>query len=413
MTRCLPLLLLLAACGPLPPPDRPAPPASRDDATQTPTPSAKSPPELELEPLRIKVVRREDGSQDIVHYDARALLDRGNEALSDGRFDDALRIYDQLAAEFPSSSLRVLAEYNAGQAHEGKRDWDTAIARYRRAIVAAPKGRDSIDAQQRIGVILAEQNRWGEAAALFEELLARTDLRPDDRVEGMARLGYSLVEERSYVRAERVLSDAVAYYARVAQSAELETNYYVAMSNFYLARIAHRQAAEVPLRVTGTDPDQLKKDLAQKQELYVLAYDRYIIALQRRHPYWATASGYQMSQMYKEFWDDVVRAPVPPTLSPQEAGYYRRALHDYMRDFLERAMIGHTKNVELAEAYRTSTEWSRASETRAKELATLLSRETRGELTTPELADPLPEPARDASRTGDLSTTYVPPRTEL
>lgn len=412
MTRALPLLLIAAACGPMPPPAR-TPPPPAPNAEPAPSPAAKRPPELDLEPLRIKVVRRDDGTQDIIHYDARALLDRGNEALSDGRFDDALRIYDQLAAEFPGSSLLVLAEYNAGQAHEGLRAWDAAVGRYRRAIAAAPTGRDSVDAHLRIGVILAEQARWGEAAALFEELLARTDLRPDDRIEGLARLGYSLVEERSYVRAERVLSDAVAYYARVAQSAELETNYFVAMCNFYLARIAHRQAAEVPLRVTGTDPEQLKKDLAQKQELYVLAYDRYIIALQRRHPYWATAAGYQMSQMFKEFWDDVVRAPVPTTLSPQEAGYYRRALHDYMREFLERAMTGHTRNVELADAYRTSTEWSRASETRAKELATLLSRETRGELTTPEPAELLPEPARDASRTGDASSRYVPARVEL
>jgi hypothetical protein len=120
-----------------------------------------------------------------------------------------------------------------------------------------------------------------------------------------------------------------------------------------------------------------------------------------------------MSQMFKEFWDDVVRAPVPTTMSPQEAGYYRRALHDYMREFLERAMTGHTKNVELADAYRTSTEWSRASETRAKELATLLSRETRGELTTPEPDATLREPARDAGGSGGMSSTYVPARLEL
>ncbi len=402
--------LTLAACAPAPrpAPAHPTPPAAAAADTK---PTHKSPPEIDLEPLRIRVVTGPGGEQTLEHYDARMLLDRGNQALAEGRWDDALRIYDQLVAEFPHASVLPLAHFNAAQALEGKRQWDQAIARYRLVISSGAEPRDATDAAVRIGVIQSELERWGDAAAQFESLLARTDLEPGDRIEAMARLGYVLVEQKAYVRAEKVLSEAVSYYSRVAQTRELETNYYVAMAYYYLANIPHRQAREVPLRVTSTKDEQLHKDLEAKRKLLVLAYDRYVVALQRRNPYWATAAGYQMSQMFKDFWDDVVTAPLPANLSAREAGFYKRALHDYVRDYLEKAMYGHTKNVELAQAYRTSTEWSRASEVRAKQIAEILSREGRGELVVPDAAEPEREPARDAAR--PAASDYVPARAQL
>ncbi len=403
--------LTLVACAPARqrPPVHPAAPAA---ATQpTPAASPAAPPEIDLEPLRIRVVTGPGGEQTLEQYDARMLLDRGNQALADGRWDDALRVYDQLVAEFPHASVLPLAHYNAAQALEGKRQWNQAIARYRKVITSGAEPRDATDAALRIGVIDSELERWGDAAAQFEAMLARTDLPPGDRIEAMARLGYVLVEQKAYVRAEKVLSEAVAYYSRVARTRELETNYYVAMAYYYLANIPHRQAREVPLRVTSTEDAQLHKDLEAKRTLLGLAYDRYVVALGRRNPYWATAAGYQMSQMFKDFWDDVVTAPLPANLSARETGFYKRALHDYVRDYLEKALFGHTKNVELAQAYRTSTEWSRASEIRAKQIAEILSREGRGELVVPDAPEPTREPARDAARPDQ--SDYVPARANL
>src|SRR5690606_24292397 len=106
--------------------------------------------------------------------------------------------------------------------------------------------------------------------------------------------------------------------------------------------------------------------------------------LKIRNVYWATAAGYQLSQIYKELWDDVVLAPVPTQLRAEAAEYYVKEVHDRVRIFLEKAMSGHTKNVQLAEAYKTSTAWSEASRRRAAEIADILARETGGELVKPD-----------------------------
>ncbi len=399
------LLCLAAACGPGKPP-------VHKPVAAKPEPAPARPKTLDLEPLKIKVVTDPStGAKDIVHYDARILLDRGNEAIAEERYADALAAYDQLLAEFPDSTVVPLALLNAGLAHESRQEWDLAVGRYRKVAGSKAPAEHVVDALMRIGVVDSERKRWGDAAVTFEQLLGRTGLTAPVRIEAMARLGYVLVEQKAFERAERVLEEAVQYAgtAGFAAGGQLDTDYYVAMACYYLANIPHRQALATPLRLeggAGAGEEQLKKDLAAKRDLLKLAYDRYLVALKRRNAYWATAAGYQMSQMFKELWDEVVRAPIPPRLTAQESGYYAREVHRFMRDHLDKAMRGHSNNVVLAEAYRTSTEWSEASRVRAKEITEILLREAAGELVVPgpDGAAPPPPPA---------AAGYLPGRVEL
>ena len=52
-------------------------------------------------------------------------------------------------------------------------------------------------------------------------------------------------------------------------------------------------------------------DLEAKRVLAVKAYDRWRESLGFKHAYWATASGYQMSQIFVELWEAHVKAPYP------------------------------------------------------------------------------------------------------
>lgn len=371
-------------------------------------------PEIELDALRIKVVKGADGKDELIHYDARMLLDQGNTALNDKRFDEALPFYEQLIREFPRSSIVPIAVYNIGLVLESRGDWDGAIARYRDVVKKMPNGPASIDAHMRIAVVLSERFRWSEATAVFEDLLARSDLTPTDRIEGVARLGYVLVEQKAYARAEAVLQEGVRYAQSVAQTSHLETDYFATMCHYYLANIPHRQARAVPLRIAGpAGDDQLTKDLQAKRVLLKLAYDRYVRAMRQRNPYWATAAAYQMSHMFKELWDQVVLAPTPPRLSSEASGLYKKELHKKIRSYLTRAMEGHVANVRLAKAYRNPTEWSEASKLRSQQIAEILAKESAGELVTPprEVRATIVKPESRSSAGADDG--YVPGRVEL
>jgi len=387
-------------------------PATNKTPAKKPSQKKKQ-PVVELEPLRIQVIKNKDGTEKVISFDARQLLDEGNVALTAGRNDQALARFDKLLNFFPSSRLVVPALYNAGLAHEGKRAWDAAIRRYRRLLKSSPPSRDAIDAHIRIGAVLSELQRWGTATKQFEAMLARTDLSSSDRVEGMARLGYVLVEQKNYARAEKLLEGALLYARKIRHTAPLSSTYYIAMAGYYYGRIPHRQALAIPLRVSGPGgDDQLTKDIKTKADTLRLAYDRYLVAVRLLNPYWSTAAAYQMSQMYVEFWETLVLAPVPPQLGPKNAEQYKKELHRQALVFLQKALAGHTKNVELAEAFKTSTPWSQSSRSKATEIAGILAKETSGTLVVPKRrrdGTPLP-------RGGTVNTRhkgYVPGRVDL
>jgi tetratricopeptide (TPR) repeat protein len=360
--------------------------------------------------MRIEVAGRSaDGEPELVSYDAQSLLDAGNDALARGQPDQAMAHYQKLVQAFPTSRLAPAAIYNLGLAHEARGEHEQAIAQYRRLAEDPALDRDAVEAHQRVAAVLAELGRWSEARDTLTALLGRSNLTHGDRIEGLARLGYVVLEQQEYAAAETHLRAALEAHAKL--TGKLDTLYFVAMSRYYLAQIPHRQFRATPMRL----PDrQLERDLQAKAELVALAYDRYVEVLQVTDAYWGTAAGYQMSQIYKELWDDIVAAPIPTQLSPEAAAYYVKEVHARVRGMLEKAMAGHLRNVELAGVYGTSTEWSDASRVRADEIAHLLAREASGELVVPEPAQAARETREDDDASVALSPAqYVPARPEL
>lgn len=407
-------MLLVAACGGPPAPTTPAAPpssaaANGDVAADPPASEATDNDEdddvIVLEPLRIQVLRDDaTGAQTVVAYDARALFDDGNAALVAGEHARALRLYDQLLADFPDSKLAVPALYNAGLALEGAEEFDRAIARYRELVRRQPTGRDSIDAHIRAAAVLAELERWRDAATTLDEVLARDDLTPSDRLEGRARRGYVLLEARDPTAAEATLAEAIRDYEAARDAGErFETDYFIAMARYYYAEIPRREFAAIPIRLPD---EQIGRDVEAKAGLVLLASDRYAAAIEIGNVYWATASGYQLAAMQHEFWTAIVTAPVPPQLDAQAAEVYVEEVHQQVENLLEKALAIHRKNVKLAEVYDTHTHWSAASAERIPELAELLARERAGERVTPEVTErPPPSPRRAAD--------YLPGRFEL
>ncbi|MCX5748459.1 MAG: hypothetical protein NT062_38905, partial [Proteobacteria bacterium] len=155
---------------------------------------------------------------------------------------------------------------------------------------------------------------------------------------------------------------------------------YIAMAAYYRGEVAHQRFEALPVRLPD---DQLLKDVEQKRVLAGRAYDRWKESLQHHQAYWATAAGYQMSQIFVELWDVTVRAPYPTRIATAARPTYVAELHDKSREHLEKALEGHRMNVELAKAYGVDTSWSRGSELQATRILETLARDASGNYVTP------------------------------
>jgi tetratricopeptide (TPR) repeat protein len=390
----LSLLVLLAACSTAP---RVAPNAPIRGKT------------VELEPLVVEV---KDGESTV--YDARNLLEDGNDALQQRRYDQAIAAYDRLLADFATSKLAVAAQYNAGLASEGKRDWQSAAERYRRVIVTAadPAFKDDFtNAHFRLAAVLAEVEQFAEAASALEKVLARDDLTVESRLEALARLGYARLEMRDFAGAEEILRSAVAYHRDMQGKQRIEGTYFVAMAQYYLGEIPHRQFLALPLRYPE---QQMTRDLDQKSQLFLLARDRFIKTVDYKDPQWATAAVFQVGRMYREFWDAWMAVPIPAELDAAGAKEYVRQMNaePQLKKLLEKSLLFHERNQTMAESARVSTFWSERSIEEAQLVRDIMVRQGKGDLVPPGVTAPapaLPNPDGTFSRPG----LYSPPRREL
>lgn len=375
---------------------------------------------VELEPMRIDVVETPTG-QEAHAYDARSLLEEGNEALLLHKYDDALASYDHLFRDFPDSKLVPPALFNAGQALEGKEDWAGAAERYRRLLKEAGNGpetkEDRKSAYFRLAAVLAESGQYEASAKTLEAVLDWDDLAPDERIEGLARLGFSLVETKDFAGGEEVLRSAISFYGEKQGqgTTHFESPYFVAMAQFYLGEIPHQQFLAIPMRYPE---EQMRRDVEQKSQLFLLARDRYVKTVDYKSPYWATAAVYEVAAMYKEFWDEWMAVPIPADFNPEEAKEYVKQVNEEpsLRKLLEKALFFHEKNIAMARNANLATPWSRQSETDVEAVRQVIARQQRGEQVTPggpaTPASP-PKTVSPDSASHRAPDVYIPPRFDL
>jgi len=302
---------------------------------------------------------------------------RANEAAKAGRTEEALGIYRSIVQQFPDSAYAPVSLFNSAAIYDGRGDPGQTIATLRQLVTSYPTSRESIDGHLYIAAVQAEHSQWNDALATLDGLLPRSNLTYTDRVEANARKGYVLVELRRYDDAETALAAAVDEWRKAPR---IEDSYYIAMASYYRGEVAHRRFADAPLRLPD---DQLFTDLEQKRVYAVTAYDAWKETLHFHHAYWATAAGYQMSQIFVELWQAIVTAPFPTKLEQSSRGRYITDVHERVREHLAKALEGHRMNVELAKAFGVDTDWSKGSERQAAKIMEMIAKDTSGDYVTP------------------------------
>jgi TolA-binding protein len=393
MRSLLVVLLVSAACGArtvhptLPTQSPPVAPARDLADAKTGAPRAepgdaklvaKDPRIVDLDIIRITATSRGVGGDPQLDHVATADLFReANDAAKAGDTERAIQTFRRLVTDFPDSKYAPVALFDIAAILDGRGDPDGTIATLRELVKTYPASRESIEGHLYIAAVQADHDQFAAAAATLDEVLARTNLTYADRIEAFARKGFVLIELHRYEDAEVALEAAVGEWRKAPH---LDDPYYIAMAHYYRGELAHRKFLEAPARLPD---DQLVADLEHKRELAVQAYDRWKEALGFKHAYWATAAGYQMSQIFVELWEAHVKAPYPKRIDAATRPKYVTEVHDRVREHLDKALEGHRMNVELAKAYGVDTVWSKASAQKAAEVMQLLAKEGAGQYVTP------------------------------
>ncbi|MDX2093992.1 MAG: tetratricopeptide repeat protein [Kofleriaceae bacterium] len=351
-----------------------APKADPTDASAV----AKDPRVIDLDIIRIKASPSGVGGEpELTSVASADLFTLATEAAKAGRTQAAIAQYRQLLAEFPDSKYAPLSMLNIAAILDGQGDIPATITTLRELVTRYPTSRESIDGHLYIVALQADKQQWADALVTLEAILARPNLTYADRIEAYARKGYVQLEQQQLDAADATLALAVAEWRKAPR---IEDPYYIAMAHYYRGEVAHRRFELAPVRLPD---DRMVADLEAKRVLAVQAYDRWREALGFKHAYWATASGYQMSQIFMELWEAHVKAPYPARVDTAARPTYVVEVHERVREHLAKALEGHRMNVELAKAFGVDTAWSKGSEQRAMQLMQLLAKDQAGQFETP------------------------------
>jgi outer membrane protein assembly factor BamD (BamD/ComL family) len=334
---------------------------------------------VDLDIIRITAKSTQPGGDpELEHVATADLFHEATAAAKSGETERALSIYRRILAEFPTSRYAAISLFDIAAIYDGRADLPQTLSALHELVAKYPESRESVDGHLFIAALEADHARYAEAVKTLDDVLARTNLTYADRIEAFARKGYVQIELHQYDLAQTALEAAVGQWRGAPR---IEDPYYIAMAHYYLGELAHRKFAEAPVRL----PDDTEvADLEAKRVLAVQAYDRWKQSLGFKQAYWATAAGYQMSQIFVELWEATVKAPYPHRIEPATRPKYVAEVHDRVREHLEKALEGHKMNVELAKAFGVATAWSKGSEQRAAQIMEMLAKDAAGQYVTPD-----------------------------
>jgi len=305
--------------------------------------------------------------------DAASLFDKAGVAYGNKDFDAALALFDRVVHDWPDSRYVVPSLYNAGLSLEAKGDLAAAADRYRRITAEHADAKDApavLDAWYRLGFVLAQAKNWPAAVDTYAQILARKDLTLGDRVEALARRGVAQFNAHDVIAAEHTFRDELAYYHAHETEERLDSDFFVAMGAYYLGECAHEQYRVLPVRLPEK---QLARDLEAKARMLLVAQSRFLDAMRVNNVEWATAAGFQIGSLYREFYDDLVGAPVPPKLTGEAKDVYLDEVRKQVKTLLQKAITIHEKNVLMAERNGEKNEWVRRSNEQMEQLKKLLT----------------------------------------
>ncbi len=278
---------------------------------------------------------------------------RAQELFDKGEYRGASRYYEKILEFFllpPAVKAGVM--YNLALSYENSGQYFKAIPLYREILQKFPKLDKNVKIETlfRLAFCYERLNLWKDAYAIYDQLLDMT-LDILDRLEAQTGAAIALFYLKEFRRAEPQFKVAVKLYELIRNRkggdkyVPAEIREQASIAYFYWARIYDLKFRQRKFKLPQS---QMKKDLEFKAKNLLKAQKLYIKAISLGHPLWVRASLDKLGEMYETLYRDILNAPIPPDLTPEEQEIYVQLLKERIRNLLDKALIAYYHNIRLA-----------------------------------------------------------------
>jgi tetratricopeptide (TPR) repeat protein len=301
----------------------------------------------------------------IEQMDDATLFDAGTRAWKDGDVDKAARCFDRLWQAFPRSPLFLPALWNGALSQERLGRYGESLDRLDRYIAR----KDEPDAQLHAAYDEYQLHRLDAAAARLRALQSRADVKPALKAQAMLQEGVCRIDAGAHAEGESLVRQAMQAYEKLGAPDDPAL---FAQAEFWLGEGERAAFKGVLLDPSAMDDKKLQEAIEAKSRLLLSAQDHYLRAIHRGDGEWATAAGFRIGEMYEGFHDELLQAPLPPDLTPEQRAAYTRALRERVRALVDKAIRVYEQTLQSAQESGTQNAWRQKTQDALDRLRKLL-----------------------------------------
>lgn len=337
----------------------------------SPPPKPAAPPSLVNAQPTI-IARRAEGTP-------RELLDRGERALLDQKWQEALDAFEALLAAIDDGTNQegidvATVLYDLGLAHEGLGAREKARDRYREIVRRFPDSARARSALSRNAEMDAYLEDWEALGKTGEAILARKDLEDVDRMMGLGARGLSrIVVAGDESGASRDVQDGLDLVEQNRYGALNRLPVAAAQLKFALGEIRRHRSEKISF--APVTPDFLLK-IEMRCQLLLDAQSAYADAIRSVDPRWAAMSGVRIGEMYRVLHKDLMA--IPPTeqaKTEEQKKLFYGIMHVRYRVLLEKGIEMMRRVIALGEKTNDAESWIRRAEAQKAEMEISLDEE--------------------------------------
>ncbi|MFN3202091.1 MAG: tetratricopeptide repeat protein [Bradymonadia bacterium] len=335
-----------------------------------PAPQQETPKQVvEMDSMVIEYQGEQDGKSVTVAFDDAALFTEAKGYFDGQKFEEAQASYGKLLKYFPKSSYVHAALYNRGLCFEHLKQYGEAANHFRRYIQLSKSLEDQRDGEFRWGYNLIKTEDWPTALDLYNRLLKDPQgLGEADLAEAYLRRATALTAMDQFGESERDLKKSMRLIEK-AYSGVTEGNPLYAEAHFRRGQIYETLFRKVQLKLPA---EQMKVDLQDKVRFFRQSQSSYLDALNVREPFWATAAGFKLGELYEVFYMHILQSEVPDEFDDETRRFYFVELKRKLRPLMEQALTIYEKNISMSQRVGTENEWVSETDARMARLRDLL-----------------------------------------
>jgi tetratricopeptide (TPR) repeat protein len=301
------------------------------------------------------------------------LVTRGERALVEQRWQDAVATYSTLLSADPASPHASERMFDLGLAFEGLQDRTKARDTFLELVRRFPDGPRSRAALVRAATHDAFLEDWRALAAIGDTLLAREDLDDVDRILALGARGLAHVELDDDMAGSANIHDGLDRADQLHYGERDVLPVAIAQLRFALGEL--RRIRSERIKFDPLPPDFIAK-LEERCADLLEAQAAYSQAVRSIDPHLAAMSGFRVGEMYRALHRDLMQIPPPSTSkTARQKDMFYAFMHIRYRVLLEKGLREMQQTVALGERTSNASSWITRARDALADMQTALSDE--------------------------------------